>query len=159
MYHGKFTKRALRQANKSRPKMGTIVFYSIYGAFVAIFIAAILVATSFLKDWLIRYEASQPEHKAQQVFDDLFAVPDWENLYELAGVQDTPYEGKDHFAAYMNHKVGTTALTCEETAAGLSGDHKYIVKLGEEKIEDLTVETGKIAMNVPAKKIVTIELV
>ena len=33
-----------------------------------------------------------------------------------------------------------------------------LTNLGEEKIEDLTVENGKISLDVPAKKIVTVEL-
>jgi alpha-mannosidase len=33
-----------------------------------------------------------------------------------------------------------------------------LTNLGEEKIEDLTVENGKITLDVPAKKIVTVEL-
>lgn len=142
MYHGKFTKRAVRQASKGRPKVGTIVFYSLYGLFVAVFIAAVLVALSFLKDWLVRYEASQPEHKAQQVFEDLFATPNWESLYELAGIPDTPYEGKEAFANYMTQKAGSTALTYEETAAGLSGDRKYIVSLSGEKLATFTLTGG-----------------
>lgn len=142
MYRGKFSKSAVQQETKGRPRVGTIVFYSIYGAFIAAVIVALLVALNFLQDWLVRYEASQPEHKAQQVFEDLFSSPDWENLYDLAHVADTPYENKDAFVTYMTGKVGNTALTYEETAAGLSGDRKYIVSLAGEKVATFTLTGG-----------------
>lgn len=142
MYRGKFSKSAVRQETKGRPRVGTIVFYSIYGAFIAAVIAALLVALNFLQDWLVRYEASQPEHKAQQVFEDLFSSPDWENLYDLAHIADTPYENKDTFVTYMTEKVGNAALTYEETAAGLSGDRKYIVSLAGEKVATFTLTGG-----------------
>lgn len=142
MYQGKYSRGAAQREAKRRPQVGTIVFYSLYGLFVAAFIAVVLVALSFLRDWLVRYEASQPEHKAEQVFEELFSVPDWKNLYALAQISDTPYENKDTFAAYMTRKVGNAALTYEETAAGLSGDRKYIVSLSGEKVATFTLTGG-----------------
>lgn len=141
MYRGKFSRSAVQKQSR-RPRVGSIVFYSLYGAFVVAFIAALLVAMNFLQDWLVRYEASQPEHKAQQVFDDLFTDPDWEDLYTLAGISDTAYEQKETFAEYMTQKVGSTALTYEETAAGLSGDRKYIVSLSGKKLATFTLTGG-----------------
>ena len=142
MYHGKYSKGAAQRASKRHPRTGTIVFYSLYGLFVAVFTTALLVALSFLQDWLVRYEASQPEHKAEQVFEDLFSAPDWKNLYALANISDTPYENGDHFAVYMTKKAGSTALTYEETAAGLSGNRKYIVSLVGEKVATFTLTGG-----------------
>ena len=142
MYRGKYSKSAVRQRSHSKPRIGTIVFYGIYGFFVTAFIVAVLVAMNLLQDWLVRYEASQPENKAEQVFQDLFSSPDWAELYSLADISDTPYEGKDSFANYMTQKVGSTALTYEETAAGLSGDRKYIVSLSDEKLATFTLTGG-----------------
>lgn len=142
MYKGKYSKSAVRQRNHGKPRIGTIVFYSIYGFFVTAFIVTVFVAMSFLQDWLVRYEASQPEHKAEQVFQGLFSKPDWADLYSLADIPDTPYEDKNSFADYMTKKVGSTALTYEETAAGLSGDRKYIVSLSGEKLATFTLTGG-----------------
>ena len=142
MYQGKFSKATVQGEAKRRPRIGTIVFYSLYGLLVVAFITALLVALSFLQDWLVRYEASQPEHKAEQVFDELFSSPDWADLYVLAEISDTPYEGKDVFVDYMTGKVGSASLTYEETAAGLSGDRKYIVSLSGQKLATFTLTGG-----------------
>lgn len=142
MCKGKFSTTAVQaDAKRSRPT-GTVVFYSVYGIFVAIFIVALVAALIFLNNWLVRYEASQPGHKAEEVFLDLFSDPDWEDLYERAGIADTPYENKNTFAAYMTQKVDSSAFTFEETASGLSGDRKYIVSLSGKKIASYTLTGG-----------------
>lgn len=145
MYRGKYTRRAARTAaptEKKRPRVGSVVFYSIYGFFIIAFLAALLFGLNMLQDWLVRYEASQPEHKAEQTFQQLFSNPDWAALYDLSGIEDTAYEGRDAYASYMTHKAGNTALTYEETSAGLSGDRKYIVSLAGEKIATFTLTGG-----------------
>lgn len=138
MYNGIFVKKQTPPSDKQKRKpVSSILFYSIYGAFVLACIIAIAALIAPLKDWLVRYEASQPDTVRQQVFDEYFAQPQWEKLYELAGIQDTAFEGKDAYVAYMNGKVSqakSTTLTCEETSAGLSGNHKYLIKLDGEKI-------------------------
>ena len=146
MYQGKYTntqppvRRPRRQ--KPRSKKGTIIFYSIYAAFIVVFFAAILLVMEPLRDWLIKYEASQPNHKRDQVFAELFENPDWENIYRLAEVEDTDFENSRSFAACMESLVGDSELTCLETSAGLSGDKKYIVKLGEKKIASFSLTGG-----------------
>lgn len=92
-----------------------------------------------LRDWLNRYELSQPTTKSQEVFEILFSDPDWGSLYDAAGVQDTAYESKDAFVTYMENTVGDTDLTYVETSTGLSNDKKYIVRLGDEKIATFTL--------------------
>lgn len=162
MYQGKYTKEKQSTSaaeplqerpeivKKDRPrrkkavKRNTIIFYSIYGVLVLAIVIAIACVMSPLRDWLVRYEASQPEKKAEEVFTQLFADPNWADLYTRAGMTDTAFEGKDAYAKYMETKVGTTQLSYIETSAGLSGDHKYIVRLGDEKIATfrLTGETN-----------------
>ena len=142
MYKGKFSKTAVRENTKRSHPTGTVVFYSIYGIFVAIFIIALVAALIFLNNWLVRYEASQPGHKAEEVFQNLFSNPDWEALYEQSGIADTPFENKDTFANYMNEAIDSGALTFEETASGLSGDRKYIVSLSGKKIASYTLTGG-----------------
>ena len=137
-------KAAIRARNKAikQSKRGTVMFYSIYGICVAVVIIALLCVMAPLRSWLVRYEASQPEQKAQEVFAQLFADPDWADIYARAGMEDTSFETKDVFAAYMDEKVGDAELTYIETSAGLSGDHKYIVKLGEEKVATFRLTGG-----------------
>ena len=63
-------------------------------------------------------------------------------LYQLAGLQDSKFEQAESFAAYMDKLVGEQELICLETSAGLSGDKKFIVKLGEEKIATFVLTGG-----------------
>ncbi len=131
-----------RKKKASKSKRGTILFYSIYVLFVAAFFVTLLYIMDPLKDWLIRYEASQPNHKRDEIFAQLFENPDWKEIYKLAGVDDTTFENSESFANAMEKLVGDTKLTCLETSAGLSGDKKYIVKLGDEKIAAFTLTGG-----------------
>lgn len=141
--------KAARSATEEQKKgkKGTIIFYSIYGAFVLAVVIAIAALISPLKDWLVNYEASQPDTMRQQVYNEHFAKPDWGKLYDLAGIEDTAFEGKEAFVAYMNAKVAGASdpvLACEETSAGLSGNHKYLLKLDGKKIATFTLEpTGE----------------
>lgn len=152
MYQGKYVKdnvgqqttppRRPRRKASTKPPRGTKIFYAVYaGAIVAffIFMACIL---SPLRDWLVKYEASQPNHKRDQVYQELFANPDWENIYTLAGVEGTRFDNKTTFATYMEQLVGSKELTCLETSAGLSGDKKFIIKLGDQKIAAFTLTGG-----------------
>lgn len=119
---------------KKGPHLDSIIFYTLYFLLIAVFCLGMAVGVNWLNGWLVDYEAAQPTAKSQEVFNQLFASPDWASLYEQAGCQDTAYEGKDAFAAYMTQKVGGTQLTYTETSAGLSQGKKYYVKLGDERI-------------------------
>ena len=137
MYKGKYY--AAETPTTQKSKTGTIVFYSIYGAVVLALIVAMILGINALKDWLIRYESSQPGNKSQQIFTEHFIQPDWSALYQLAGIEDTAYEGSESYAAYMTQKMQGQSLTYQETSAGLSGDRKYLVYLGSEKIASYTL--------------------
>ena len=135
MQHGQVAK-----PQKKGPRLGGVIFYTLYFLLIAIFVGGTFLGLNWLDNWLVDYQAAQPTVKCQEVFDQLFAHPDWGQLYDLAGIQDTAYEGKDAFVAYMTEKVGDTPLTFVETSAGLSGDKKYFVKLGDERIASFTLE-------------------
>lgn len=125
-----------------KPRLSTIIFYSFYALLILAFFIGLRKITGPLEDWLVRYEASQPEKKCEEVFESLFSDPDWAALYDLAGIEDTVYEGKEAFAAYMEEKAAGKEITYIETSAGLSGDHKYIVKLDGKKIGTFTLTGG-----------------
>ena len=128
-----------KNKTKKKASRGTIIFYSIYAAFVLLVLGAIFALMIPLNSWLESYQASQPENKSQEIYAQLFADPDWESLYTLAGIADTAYEGKEAYGAYMEEKVGTDTLTLMETSAGLSGDRKYVIRHGSEKIATFTM--------------------
>lgn len=165
MYKGKFSNTSnpapTPETNKPPKKLskGTVIFYSLYAFMIVAFFVAMSVLMNPLKDWLIRYEASQPQQKSQEVFQELFSDPDWSALYALAGIEDTKYEGKDAFAAYMEETAKGKAITYIETSAGLSGDHKYIVKLDDEKIATFTLTGGNQSQTeIPQWKLGDVEL-
>lgn len=124
---------------KKGPRVGSVIFYTLYFMFILVFFVATYFGLNWLKGWLNDYELSQPTLKAQQVFDEVFTNPDWGSLYDAAGAQDSPYEGKEEYVTYMQNKVSGQSLTYMETSAGLSGGKKYIVYLGSEKVASFTL--------------------
>lgn len=135
-------RRTVEERAAVKAKKNTKVFYTVYFASIVVFFIAILCVMAPLRDWLIKYEASQPNHKRDEIFNELFADPDWEKIYTLAGVQDNAFENSKTYAEHMTALAGDTELTCLETSAGLSGDKKFIIKLGDEKIASFTLTGG-----------------
>ena len=127
------------EKHRKGPRLGGVIFYTLYFMCILVFFVATFFGLQWLQGWLADYQAAQPTTKSQEVFDQLFPHPDWGALYDAAGIEDTPYEGKDQFVAYMENKVGDATLTFKETSAGLSGDKKYFVLLGDEKIASFTL--------------------
>lgn len=142
MYQGKYASGEKAVTQKPAASKGTKVFYSIYGAVLVLLCVGIAIAMSALNDWLVRFEASQPDTRAQQAFEQYFADPDWGQVYDLAAMTGTEYEGKEAYIAYMENKVGTAPLTYVKTSAGLSGGQKYIVKLDGENIATFTLQNS-----------------
>lgn len=117
----------------------TFLFYTFYILLIVAFIIGLRYGLKKLNAWLTDFEASQPDKKTQEVFDDLFADPDWGEIYTLAGMEDTEFEDSRAFIAYMEELVADQALTYRETSAGLSGNKKYIVRAGEETVAVYTL--------------------
>ncbi len=128
-----------QQTQKEGPRLGGVIFYTLYFMFILAFFATTFFGLQWLHGWLSSYEAAQPTVKAQQVFDQLFSDPDWGALYDAAGVEDTAFEGRDQFVSYMESTVDPSLLTYKETSAGLSEDKKYLVELDGEKIAVFTL--------------------
>lgn len=141
------------------PRLGGVIFYTFYFMFILLFFVAVFFGLQWLRGWLVDYQAAQPTTKSQEVFEQLFSHPDWDALYDAANVEDTPYEGKAQFVAYMENKVGDSTLTYKETSAGLSGDKKYFVFLGDEKIAAFTLSGQTAAItDIPDWELGSIEL-
>lgn len=146
MYKGKYSDpAAAKPAPRKKSIAGTIVFYVFYVLLILAFLVGISYAMNLLRDWLVRFEASQPNYKCEEVFTELFSDPDWEKIYELSGTEDTTFEGKSAYKAYMTQLVGDRELTYLETSAGLSGGKKYIVRLGDDKIATFTLRSEEVA--------------
>ena len=132
---GKKKKRKKKKANRTI----TLIFYTFYFVLVAALLAGLWFLHSWLTDFLTAYEASQPTTRCEEVFREHFADPDWNELYTLVGIPDTAYEGSESFAAWMDAKASGKELTYVETSAGLSGGHKYLLKLDSETIGYFTL--------------------
>lgn len=140
MYQGKYHDQAAKPRKKRRGVVGTVIFYTLYAALILAFVVGMHFAMTALEDWLVSFEASQPKVKSQQVFEQLFADPNWAELYTMAGMEDTVYEDKDNYAAYMEQKTAGQELTFLETSAGIDRTKKkYNVKAGAEKIATFTL--------------------
>lgn len=120
-------------------KTVTRVFYTCYFLMILVFGIGLFFGHHFLVGWLTRFEAAQPTVKSEEVFSQLFEHPDWNALYDQAGLTDTPYEGRDAFVSYMEALVDGNRLTYAETSAGLSGDHKYLIRLGDRTLGYFTL--------------------
>lgn len=131
-------KPAKKGGKKKSSRKGSAVFYTFYFMFVLLFAVASFLGYRWLEGWLADYEAANA--KCQEVFEELFGDPDWGELYDMADVEDTLFEGRDLYIAHMQSKVGDAQLTCMETSAGLSQSRKYVVRLGNEKIAAFTME-------------------
>ena len=53
---------------KKGPRVGSVIFYTIYFLFILAFFVATYLGLSWLHGWLSDFEAAQPTLKAQQVF-------------------------------------------------------------------------------------------
>ena len=124
---------------KSGPRLGGVIFYTLYFMFILIFFLGTFLGLTWLHGWLTDYEMAQPDGKAEQVFTQLFTDPDWGALYDAAGAKDSAYEGRDAYVSYMEDKVGDSQLNYLETSAGLSGNKKYLVRLDKEKVASFTL--------------------
>ena len=158
MYQGKF-EHSYREQQKQMPPLGnapaprtkgirrsSAVFYLVFFAYIFAFYLAAYFGLSILRDWLADFEAAQPTRKCQQVFDTLFASRDWDTLYEAAGITG---ESREAFRSRMDATGGNQELTYMETSAGLSGDRKYNVRLGNRKLASFTLTKGEAAQGIP----------
>lgn len=118
---------------------GAILFYLLYFGGIAACGYGIWFGLGWLEDWLTQYQASQPDVKSEQIFVERFAEADWAAVYTELGYADTEFETAEHYARYMEEKISGSEVTYYETSAGLSGDHKYVVTAGGEKLATFTL--------------------
>ena len=128
---------------KKGPRLGGVIFYTLYFLFIFLFFVAVYFGLQRLQDFLVEYEGAQPTAKSATVFQELFEDPDWGALYDAAGIADTQYEGKEAFISYMEELVGDQELTYQLTSTGMSEDVKYFVKLGDKRLAYFTLTGGE----------------
>lgn len=157
MANGKYGSQSAARKTK-KITTGTVVFYSVFGLFLVLCIGAMLIGRSALVDWLKDYQASQPDVKSQQIFDELFGQPDWEKLYEMSGETDTKYEGSAAYAAYMENLVAGQTLKYVRTSAGTGGNRKYLVKAGDTVVADFTLQNTLPDAQIPNWELLSVNV-
>ena len=139
----KSSREVAAEPRRKGPRLGGVIFYTLYFLFIFLFFVAVFFALNWLQGWLVDYEAAQPTSKSAEVFSQLFDDPDWGALYDAAGIADTQYEGKEAFVTYMDELVGDQELTYQLTSTGMSDDVKYFVKLGDKRLAYFTLTGGE----------------
>ena len=139
----KAAKEVQAEPRRKGPRLGGVIFYTLYFLFIFLFFVAVFFGLQRLQDYLVEYEGAQPTAKSAEVFQQLFEDPDWGALYDAAGIADTQYEGKEAFVSYMEELVGDQELTYQLTSTGMSEDVKYFVKLGDKRLAYFTLTGGE----------------
>ena len=174
MYHGKYEanakgqrqpvrenppSRKKPQAKSKKKTVGTKIFYTCYVLMLIAAVVGIWYGHGLLTDFLMDFEASQPDTKCQEVFDRYFADPDWAEVYSLLDPDAVGAMTQAEFATYMETTVGGKELTYTKTSAGLSGGRKYILRLDGENLGTFTLMnsvTGEL--EIPDWKLNAVEI-
>ena len=120
-------------------KHHTKIFYTWYFGFIFVFFVITFLGLLWLRGWLTDYEAAQPGTAAEAFFQMYFEDPNWGLIYDNAVNKNTVGE-RAAYVAYMENKVEGSQLTYQETSAGLSGNKKYFVKLGNDRVASFILE-------------------
>lgn len=140
------------------PRRHTIVFYSIYAMCIVAFFFGLSILMDELDLFLEKYEASQPDVKSRETFEQLFADPKWDEIYELTELEDTAYDNKESFVAYMEAKVGDQELDFMETSMGLSKDKKFLVRMNGENVAAFSLCNTAGAVAIPEWELGEVEV-
>ena len=65
----------------------SVFYWVLLGILILLLLVFVYIRFGLLRPWLTRYEASQPKHVSQEVFDDLFSPADWGRVFDLAGLE------------------------------------------------------------------------
>ena len=144
---------------KKKKTVGTKIFYTCYVLLILAAAVGIWYGHGLLTDFLVDFEASQPDAKCQEVFDRYFADPDWTQVYGLLDPDAVGAMTQEEFATYMQTLVGEKELTYTKTSAGLSGGRKYILRLDGENLGTFTLKnsvTGEL--EIPDWKLDAVEM-
>ena len=116
------------------------IFYKVLLAILLVLLLVFCyIRFGLLRPWLTRFEAAQPKHTSQEIFQTLFSPADWGRVYDEANLDGTVYQGREGFIQSMEELTAGQELTLVETSAGLSGDRRYIVKAGSDSVAAFTL--------------------
>ena len=126
-------RRPAQKSRKKGPTKGTYIFYSVYLALILVFFIAVTIAMGALKNWLVNYQAAQPEAASQQIFTELFSDPDWASIYQMANPTNLNERATAAYVEHMNEQIGNDELSFVETSGG-TDVMKYFVLHGRQVV-------------------------
>ena len=147
---------APQRKGKKKVTVGTYVFYGIYLFLILAVFIGVAIGMGALKDWLVTFQAAQPETKSQQVFQQLFSDPNWSEICLMANPDADPAVVKA-YEEYMTNLVGDDELTYIKGASGQNSTKKHIVCHGTTKIAEFTLITDNIDAEVPDWRLGTVD--
>lgn len=130
----------LRKKEIRRGRLWRAVMF--YGILIVLILGVLLIMRSAMKPlsaWLEQYEISQEDLVDDEIYELLFADPDWALLYNMVGIEDTSFEGRDEFVTYMEAKIGDDPLTYVEVPTGFEPHRRFSVRHNGQEIGYFTM--------------------
>ena len=123
-----------------RSKRGKISrFLKIYFACVLAAVAVIIAGVSVVNTTLADYEAAQPKHLAEEIYNKTFAARNFTGVLETAECTLSRFESKAAAADYLSNLSDGKNLTYTSVSSGIEGDVKYTVMADDVKISTFTL--------------------
>ena len=117
------------------------LFYKIYFIVLAFAILAAGVGIWWLNGFLADYEAVQPKHAAEAIFEKYYKSRDFEALAKKCAAGGS-FESAENVAKYLHENYDNAEMTCT-SGASKDGTPTYIVKVGDYKISSFTLREMK----------------
>lgn len=116
------------------------LFWKIYIGAVAVLLLVIHGALFWVNGFLKEYEAAQPKHVAQEIFDTHFAHFSPGEYLDLCGDSATKYETRENLIAYLDTLVKGAEITYYSVSTGMDDTLQYVVRAGETKFASFSLE-------------------
>ena len=116
------------------------LFWKIYIGIVVVLLLLIHGALVWVYGFLKDYEAAQPVHVAEEIFNTYFADFSPEEYLELCNDTVTKYETKENLTAYLDTLTKDAEITYHSVSTGMQDTLQYVVRAGDTKFASFTLE-------------------